>query len=98
MAQIRLLLRPEAFRANAEDVAALHGAVSEMASRYGELKPPLVAFHGLPDQVTYASIHSEPLPGLAPAARFVPLAGVGHMPHHAIADEIAAVIAEMAGR
>jgi pimeloyl-ACP methyl ester carboxylesterase len=96
-AGIGLLFRPHSFRANAEDVQALHGAVSELSPRYGELTRPIVAFHGLGDTVTWASIHSQPLPEVAERARFVPLPGVGHMPHHAVPARIAAAVDEIAG-
>lgn len=96
-AQIRLLFRPDAFRANAEDVQALHDAVTALSPRYGEIIRPIIAFHGLGDTVTWASIHSQPLPDIMRNARFVPLPGVGHMPHHAVPERIAAAVDGIAG-
>ena len=97
MAKTRLIFRPDSFRANAQDVSALLDAVKLNAPRYGELSMPIVAFHGTADTVTFASLHSEPLPKVARRARYVPLPGVGHMPHHAVPEKIVAVIDEMAG-
>ncbi len=96
-AKIGLLFRPASFRANAEDVQALYGAVTALAPRYGELSQPVVAFHGTGDTVTWASIHSQPLEKAAPRGRYVPLEGVGHMPHHAAPERIAAAVDEIAG-
>jgi pimeloyl-ACP methyl ester carboxylesterase len=96
MARTRLLFRPASFRANAEDVGALLAAVTTNAPRYGDLQMPVVAFHGTDDTVTFASIHSERLARAAPKGRFIPLPGVGHMPHHAAGLQIAAIIRELA--
>jgi pimeloyl-ACP methyl ester carboxylesterase len=96
-AKIPLLFRPAAFRANAEDVQELYRAVTELQPRYRDLTQPIVAFHGLGDTVTWASIHSEPLARTAPRARYVPLPGVGHMPHHAVPERIAAAVDEITG-
>jgi pimeloyl-ACP methyl ester carboxylesterase len=96
-AKIGLLFRPASFRANAEDVQALYGAVSALQPRYGELVQPVIAFHGTGDTVTWASIHSEPLARAAPKGRYVPLPGVGHMPHHSAPERIAAAVDEVTG-
>lgn len=96
-AKIRLLFRPDSFRANAEDVSALFDAVTRLSPRYGELQMPVVAFHGTGDTVSFASLHSEPMPKAAPKGRYVPLPGVGHMAHHAAPEKIVGVIDELAG-
>ncbi len=96
MAKTRLLFRPASFRANAEDVNALLAVVTANAPRYGALQMPVVAFHGSGDTVTFASLHSEPMARIAPKGRFIPLPGVGHMPHHAAGPQIAAIIEELA--
>jgi pimeloyl-ACP methyl ester carboxylesterase len=95
-AKIKLLLRPSAFVANAQDVAALKPAVAAQQADYGRLAMPVTAFHGLEDTVTWASIHSQPLADAVRDGRFVPLPGVGHMPHHAAGEQIIAEIERMA--
>jgi pimeloyl-ACP methyl ester carboxylesterase len=95
-AQIRLLLRPAVFRANAEDVSALHDQVLAQQGRYGQIKVPLVAFHGLTDTITSAILHSQPLPGEIKGARYIPLPETGHMPHHAATAQVVAEIEKMA--
>ncbi|MGL4727567.1 MAG: alpha/beta fold hydrolase, partial [Bosea sp. (in: a-proteobacteria)] len=65
--------------------------------RYGGLIQPIIAFHGTGDTVTWASVHSEPLAKAAPKARYVALPGVGHMPHHAVPERIAAAVDEITG-
>jgi pimeloyl-ACP methyl ester carboxylesterase len=96
MAKVRLIFRVDSFRANAQDVTALQDAVVRLSPRYGELKMPVVAFHGTADTVSSAVLHSQPIPKAAPKGRYVPLEGVGHMPHYAAPEKIVAVIDELA--
>jgi pimeloyl-ACP methyl ester carboxylesterase len=97
-AQIRLLLRPAAFRANAEDVSALLDQVIAQEHRYGTIKVPIIAFHGLSDTVTYASLHSQPLPGEITGAKYIPVPGAGHMPHHVATAQVVAEIDSIAAQ
>ncbi len=94
-AQLQLLLRPAAFRANAEDVSALHDQVLVQEKRYGAIKVPLVAFHGTSDIITSAILHSQPLPGEITGAQFIPIPGAGHMPHHVATAQVIAAIDAM---
>ncbi len=93
-----LVLRPESFRANAEDVADLLGHVTELAPRYGEISVPVEVVTGDSDAVVYAHIHSAGLARDIEGARLTTLPGVGHMPHHVRTDAIAEVIGRVIGR
>ncbi len=94
--KIGLLLRPDSFAYNAQDVAALHAQVVAQSERYGDVRAPTVIFHGLLDTITSAIIHSRPLESRIPGARFVPLPTAGHMPHHVVPADIIREIDEMA--
>ncbi len=87
-AQIRLVLRPGSFEANAQDVAAVHDFVEAQQVRYGELAMPVVAIGGDADRVVSTEIHSRALVGAVRDGRLIVLPGVGHMPHHAAPDLI----------
>lgn len=78
-----LSLRPETIRNNAADLNALKEGVRAMVPRYPTLPMPIEILHGTADQTVPINIHAIPLSGQLPEARFTPLEGIGHMPHHA---------------
>jgi pimeloyl-ACP methyl ester carboxylesterase len=95
--EIRLLLRPSAFRANSEDLAATFDFVTAQAPRYKTLQVPVVAITGDSDSVVSPTIHSATITREAPQGRFVLLPGVGHMPHHAAPEIVVEAIDQMVG-
>lgn len=95
--EIELLLRPQTFRANSQDIAATHDFVSAQMSRYRELKMPVVAITGDSDAIVSPIIHSAAIARQAPRGRFVLLPGVGHMPHHAAPEIVVEAIDQMVG-
>lgn len=96
---VRAVLRPVAFRANAEDVADLHGHVTRLAPRYRGITVPTTIVTGTRDPIVLREIHSAGLARDIAGARLVELDGIGHMPHHAaterVVEEIAGVIARV---
>ncbi|SFI67094.1 alpha/beta fold hydrolase [Albimonas pacifica] len=80
--QPELVLRPETFRNNTEDIERLDGALAVQSRAYPDLVPPLEILHGLADEIVSAQIHSVALAELAPRSELTLLTGVGHMPHH----------------
>jgi pimeloyl-ACP methyl ester carboxylesterase len=99
--RIPLVLRPRAFRANAEDVAGLYAFVAAESRRYGAIRAPTAIISGDADTIVWTNLHSRSLQREIPGARLVVLPGVGHMPHHAALDvvvgEIEAVAAATKG-
>lgn len=95
---VALVLRPSAFRANALDVARLKPFVREQGPRLTQIAAPTVIVAGDHDGVVYTHIHTDGAMRLIPDARRVDLAGVGHSPHHAAPERVAAAIAEVAAR
>lgn len=95
--EISLLLRPAAFRANSQDIAAVYDFVSAQVPRYRELKMPVVAISGDSDAIVSPIIHSATIARQAPQGRFVLLPGVGHMPHHAAPEIVVEAIDQIVG-
>jgi pimeloyl-ACP methyl ester carboxylesterase len=90
-----LILRPGAFLSNARDVADLKDNLKRQAPRYHEIKAPTVIIAGDQDLTVSLKIHAQALAAQIPHARLEILPGVGHMPHHARPDRVAAAIAEV---
>ena len=87
-----LLLRPDEWRANAEDIADLLANVTALQPHYREIRAPTLVVTGTRDPVVLREIHSAGLVRDIPGARLVELEGVGHMPHHAATARVVAEI------
>lgn len=96
-AATRLVLRPRAFRANAEDVKALLPFVREQSRRYGEITAPTVIVTGDADTIVSPKIHSAALAREIADAKLIVLPGVGHVPQVAAPDLVIAEIDRLAG-
>ena len=92
------MLRPGAFRANAEDVSGLYAFVVEQSRRYGAIRVPTAIVSGDADTIVWTNLHSRSLEREIPGARLVVLSGVGHMPHYAAPDIVAREIEAVAAR
>ncbi|MGR3435659.1 MAG: alpha/beta fold hydrolase, partial [Shimia sp.] len=93
-----LTLQRDALRANARQVNSLRPQVVEMSERYPTISVPTEIVHGTADEIVPLRIHSEPLARQIPNAVLTRLDGIGHMPHHVAADEVAAAIDRAAAR
>jgi pimeloyl-ACP methyl ester carboxylesterase len=94
-----LLLRPREFLANARDLVTLKAAVAQQAPRYAEIKAPITIISGdESDKTVSTRIHSRPLAEIAPNARLIVLAGVGHMIQIAAPDLVISEIKAMVSR
>jgi pimeloyl-ACP methyl ester carboxylesterase len=94
-AATRLVLRPQEFVANAQDVARLKAFVTAQAPRYGEIAVPTVVISGDRDVTVGLEIHSRVAATLIPGAKLIVLPGIGHMLHHVAADAIVAAIEKL---
>jgi pimeloyl-ACP methyl ester carboxylesterase len=97
-AKVPMVLRPRVFRANAQDVAGLHAAVTAQAPRYGEIRLPTLVIGGDVDRIVWTDLHSRSFAAAVSGAELVVLPGVGHMPHHSHGDLIAARIEALMAR
>ena len=92
-ALIPLVLRPAAFRANAEDVAGLYDYTVRASPRYGEIKKPTIVITGDGDTVVLEEIHSKGLARDIAGSELVWIKGLGHKPEY-IVPEIAVMAVE----
>jgi pimeloyl-ACP methyl ester carboxylesterase len=97
-AQIPLVLRPRAFRANAADVEGLYRFALANAPRYKEIATPTVVISGNADTVVYEEIHSLGLARDIPGAELVWVKNLGHKPDWIAPDLVVAAIEKVGGR
>lgn len=97
-AAVSLVLRPKAFRYNAEDVSGLFRHVSEYAPRYREISAPTVVITGDTDTVVAEEIHSIGLARDIPNAQLLWLRNLGHKPDYAATDLAIASIERVSGK
>ena len=95
---VPLVLRPETFMANAEDVAGLEDFVTLQAPRMPQIRLPVAIVTGDQDKVVLTHIHSYGSARDIPGATLKVLPGVGHSPHHSDPDAVVASIVEVADR
>jgi pimeloyl-ACP methyl ester carboxylesterase len=97
-AEIPLVLRPRAFRANAIDVAGLYDYALAAAPHYSEIRAPTVVISGDRDTVVYARIHSVGLKRDIAGAQLVWVHNLGHKPDWIAPDLVVAAVEKVAGR
>jgi pimeloyl-ACP methyl ester carboxylesterase len=95
-AAIRLVLRPKTFFANARDLALLRNFITAQVPSYAGLRSPTIIITGDRDTMVSPKINACALAATLPRAKLVFLKGVGHMPHHAAPETVAAAIDELA--
>lgn len=96
-AQIPLVLRPLAFRANARDVDGLYRFAVANASRYRDIAAPTIVITGDADTVVYEEIHSLGLARDIPGAELVWVKNLGHKPDWIAPDLVVAAIEKLGG-
>jgi pimeloyl-ACP methyl ester carboxylesterase len=87
-----LTLRRRSIRANARQVNSLRPAILEQSAHYATLPMPLEIVHGEADIIVPPTIHSVPPSRIVPGANLTILRGIGHMPHHAVPEEVVAAV------
>ncbi|MEA2937783.1 MAG: hypothetical protein QOC56_1287, partial [Alphaproteobacteria bacterium] len=63
--------------------------------RYGELRTPTVIITGDRDTMVSPQINARALAAALPCAKLVLLKDIGHMPHHAAPEAVAAAIDDL---
>ena len=96
-AQIPLVLRPGAFRANAEDVAGLYGYTVRASPRYGEINKPAVIITGDGDTVVLEEVHSKGLARDIAGSELVWIEGLGHKPEYVVPEIAVMAIEKISG-
>jgi pimeloyl-ACP methyl ester carboxylesterase len=87
-----LSLRPKTFLANSRDIAHLQKNLPTQVVRYTTLAVPTVVMTGDRDLIVAPERHALAFAKAVPAAKLVVLPGVGHMVHHAAAEQVVAEI------
>ncbi|MEX0319692.1 MAG: alpha/beta fold hydrolase [Ruegeria sp.] len=93
-----LTLRRGSLRANALQRRNLLDEIKALQPRYGEIKVPTEILHGTADDTVNADLHSVNLSRQIPGAALTLLDGIGHMPQHVAAPDVAAAIDRAAAR
>lgn len=93
-----LAIRPGCFVANCRDIADLHGHVTRLSSRYGDIAVPTEIVTGARDIVCRPAIHAHALARDIPGARLTILPGAGHMPHWTRTKDVVAAIERVHAR
>jgi pimeloyl-ACP methyl ester carboxylesterase len=94
-AGILLVLRPKTFYSNARDLALLENFIRAQVPRYVDLRTPTVIISGDRDTMVSPEINARALAAILPRAKLVLLKDIGHMPHHAAPEVVAAAIKEL---
>ncbi len=92
-----LVLRPNAFRSNAIDVANLLGYVQRVQPRYSEIRTPTVIVTGDTDGVVYEEIHSRGLARDIAGSELVWIRNLGHKPDYVVTDLAVEALEKIAG-
>lgn len=93
-----LILRPEEFMANAQEIDILKAFVTQQAPRMPQIKAPTAIITGDHDGVVIARIHSYGSKRDIPGATLDVFEGVGHSPHWAEPDRVVDIIEGVAER
>lgn len=95
---VALVLRPEAFMANAQDVAALYDFVTGQSPRLAQIEAPTAIVTGDTDSIVLTHIHSYGSAREIPGATLNVLKGVGHSPHWVNPQAVVEAVSEVATR
>lgn len=94
---VGLVLRPETFKANAEDVVRLEGNLDRLSRRYMEIAIPVTVITGTRDNIVSNLIHAEGLTRDLQTMRRIDIEA-GHMPHWTATDRVLETIREAIAR
>jgi pimeloyl-ACP methyl ester carboxylesterase len=95
---VKLVLRPNNYLANAEDVRRLSDYLAGQSRGYARIREPVLLIHGTADDIVPAWNHTDRLLEVLPNVEVVRLEGVGHALHHTRTDRVALLIHEFSRR
>jgi pimeloyl-ACP methyl ester carboxylesterase len=91
-------LRPGHYYAMVSDFTAIEDDLPRLQERYGEIRMPAGILFGSEDRVLDYRRHGLGMEGTIPGLEIEILEGIGHMPHYAASERVAAFIRQMAKR
>ena len=83
-----LSLRPSQLKASAEDTVSMTPSAAALATRYDELKMPIVIMAGTGDRLVDFARQSGRLDEVLAESTLVPVEGAGHMIHHSAPKKV----------
>ncbi len=95
-AGLSLLVRPDNWRANAEDMRNLAAFLAVQKNRYEELRMPVTIIFGEDDKSVNPENHGRRLHKQVAGSKLIMLPDTGHSPHHAHPDVVIDAIGEVA--
>ncbi len=95
---LALVLDPDRMLSDARDFSAIGPALADMRQGYRSIRTPMTIITGDQDNAISSEENSYRLHAEVIGSELIVLEGVGHMPHHAATDEVAAAIAALAER
>ncbi|MAE99960.1 MAG: hypothetical protein CME00_07440 [Geminicoccus sp.] len=96
-AEIRRLLKPGVFCANAKSRLVLTSDLAELEPRFADLSVPLMILIGTEDPVD-SSYAAQPLAALLPESELHEFEGAGHVIHHSRRDDVLALLGDFLAR
>ncbi|WP_312407430.1 alpha/beta hydrolase [Rhizobium sp.] len=91
-------IRPQAFRHNAREIAALSDWAEIAAKQYRHIKAPTIIITGDTDKIVSPDIHARHLARDIPGARLIVVHNLGHKSDYIANDLAIAAIERVAGR
>ncbi len=95
---VALVLRPESFQANAQDVFDVYNVVLRQSQHLHEITAPTAILTGDSDGVVFASIHSVGSARDIPGATLEILPHIGHSPQWSAPDRVVQAIEDVMAR
>jgi pimeloyl-ACP methyl ester carboxylesterase len=95
---VELVLRPDDYYFNAQDVRLLSEYLEAQSQEYHRLRQPLLVIHGTRDDIVPAWNHTDRLLKVVPEIEVIRLAGAGHGLHHTRTERIAELISDFSRR
>jgi pimeloyl-ACP methyl ester carboxylesterase len=93
-----MILRPNEFMANAQDLEHFKRFLAAQAPRMSAIRVPTAIVTGDTDAIVSPDIQARAAQRAIPGASLTVLPGVGHMPHYADPDRVVALIEDVATR
>jgi pimeloyl-ACP methyl ester carboxylesterase len=89
---VELEVRPSQIRASAGEAALMIPGAASLARHYSELSVPVAIMGGMGDKIVDCDSQAGRLAAELPGSKLTKVPGIGHMIHHIVPDQVAAVI------